>query len=61
MNKFKNLELSTLMVIHSDFTDHCKRMLPTDSKTQEFKEIKSFIVSVQHEIQRRQKQKGNGQ
>lgn len=60
MKKFRTLQLATLIDIQTDFTDHYKRMFPVDFKTQEFKDLKVFIVSIRREIKRRQTLKLNG-
>ena len=54
MENFRTLKLSTLIDIHSDFTDHCKKILQIDSKTQELEDFTKMILLVQREIERRQ-------
>ena len=61
MENFKDLQLSTLIDIHSDFAYYFKTMLPRDSKTQEFEDFRKMILLVQYEIESRQHPKINDQ
>jgi hypothetical protein len=54
MENFKTLKLSTLLDIHSDFTDFFKITPLTVFKAQEFEDLKKIILLVKCEIERRQ-------
>ena len=58
MEKFRTLQLSTLIEIHSDFAAYHNRMLPLESITQEFEDFEKTILTLQSEIAHREQPTG---